>query len=215
MKKLVISGFVVAVVVGATILFLLNQLVEIADNCIYYNQRQAPNTITVLGRVSGTTREGNWYVSRFKICDRLPFNFASIKLYTPRDVFFSLGEEGVYEGTASYQWQQFKTSEITSKLNVTDLYAVQLEELISEADIMKLFQDFQDIECENIPICQSKIDFLKTKARGQQGFFSRLKQNQPALMLDFLSSRAKAYTTKFGKVESASRFKELTTGLFL
>lgn len=199
------------------LVFLFNRILGIFPNCVYYNPNRDGSAVYLVGKVTGIQEKGNWFIGNLKLCNAGLFSVANVRIYTPKnEAYFDVGEEIVYKGTEGYQWNKVSLDKFVSTVNKNNLFAIRVEELKSKEAVRALFKDLGDFVCQDQNICRNRLEFVETQGLSQSKFLNNLKKrNFLPLFWNFISGEAVIYSSKFGKVESSERFKQLTNGSLL
>ena len=219
----IFAALTLVVLLLATYTFI--NFIELIAGCIYYSpQRPVRNTV-IVGKVVKIENQGEWIVSDFRLCNTKPFNLARVKVFTPKnEAYVIVGEEKDKGGGIDYSWQTTPITKIDSILNKDNLLVIRIEEFNSKEQIENSFlsvapppeSNMENLECNDIPRCKSRLEYFNTNGLKQITFLENLRNKKAFFLLNnFISGDSVIFSTEFGKVDSIERFRQLTEGLML
>jgi len=217
MKTSLLVGLIFLLLSLTGLLYFFNGAISAFNQCTYYNPNKEDRNIAFFGKITQIKQEENWIISNLQLCDSELGNIAHVKIYTPKDSFyFDLGEKIIYKKTPAYHWNKREMSEFSSIITKDNPFAVKVEELKSEKEILDSFEKFENFNCAETEICKNRVEFFKTQGTAQINFLNNLKSKKIIpLLFDFITGKAIIYSQEFGQVDSKEDFDQLTKGLLL
>lgn len=195
-------------------LIFANRSISSFEKCLFYDY--AGDKVILFGEIVGVVEEEDWYVSKFKLCGKGIFN-PSFKIVSPKEKrLLTSGNFTEFERTEAYRWGRLPDKPAQQFFRENGPFAIKVRNIVDKNQILEQYKDFLfQYECDEIPWCKIKTEFMEEFGRTQKDFLASIKNSKPLSFMRSLILGVTVYSAEFGEIESLKEFENISTRNYL